>query len=226
MAKALESAVPQVSTTVFTEGRLDPDALNDAAALVVYADGGGGNPIIRYSKEIEEFVRRGGGLACLHYAVEVPKGEHGDKLRAWIGGYFEQWWSVNPTWTAEFTEYPEHPITRGLRPFSLQDEWYYHMRFDADATHLLTAVPPEETRNRPDGPHSGNEHVRARKGMPETLAWCIERPDGGRGFGFTGGHWHKNWEHDDFRKIVLNGIRWIAGREIPSEGIETGPIDQ
>jgi len=226
LAKALESAVPQVSTTVFTEGRLDPDALNDAAALVVYADGGGGNPIIRYSKEIEEFVRRGGGLACLHYAVEVPKGEHGDKLRAWIGGYFEQWWSVNPTWTAEFTEYPEHPITRGLRPFSLQDEWYYHMRFDADATHLLTAVPPEETRNRPDGPHSGNEHVRARKGMPETLAWCIERPDGGRGFGFTGGHWHKNWEHDDFRKIVLNGIRWIAGLEIPSEGIETGPIDQ
>ena len=49
--------------------------------------------------------------------------------------------------------------------------------------------------------------------MAETLAWCIERPDGGRGFGFTGGHWHKNWEQDDFRTIVLNGIRWVVGME-------------
>ena len=213
MAKALENAVPGIKTKVFAEGRLDPKALDGADALVVYADGGGRNPIIRYSKDIEAFVKRGGGLACLHYAVEVPEGEHGDKLRDWIGGYFEQWWSVNPTWTAEFKEYPEHPITRGVKPFSLRDEWYYHMRFHPEAVHLLTAVPPESTRNRPEGKHTGNKHVRARKGMAETVAWCIERPDSGRGFGFTGGHWHKNWEQDDFRTIVLNGICWVAGVE-------------
>ena len=40
--------------------------------------------------------------------------------------------------------------------------------------------------------------------------------DGGRGFGFTGGHWHWNWAHDQFRKLVLNGIAWTAGIEIPS----------
>jgi len=27
----------------------------------------------------------------------------------------------------------------------------------------------------------------------ETVGWVIERKDGGRGFGFTGGHFHTNW---------------------------------
>ena len=42
---------------------------------------------------------------------------------------FEPYWSVNPVWNAEFTLLPEHPITRGVEPFAMMDEWYYHMRF-------------------------------------------------------------------------------------------------
>ena len=45
-------------------------------------------------------------------------------------------------------------------------------------------IPPEETRNHPDDAHGGNQYVRARKGMPEVVAWAYDRPDGGRGFGF------------------------------------------
>ena len=30
--------------------------------------------------------------------------------------------------------------------------------------------------------------------------------DGGRGFGFTGGHFHWNWGNDQFRKLMLNAI--------------------
>jgi hypothetical protein len=36
----------------------------------------------------------------------------------------------------------------------------------------------------------------------------LERPNGGRGFGFTGGHKHVNWADDNFRKVVLNGLLW------------------
>jgi len=55
--------------------------------------------------------------------------------------------------------------------------------------------------------------------MPEHVAWVRERPDGGRGFGFTGLHWHWSWADDDFRTVLLNGIAWTAGIEIPSEGV-------
>ena len=64
--------------------------------------------------------------------------------------------------------------------------------------------------------HGANPHVYARMGMPEHLAWVYQRRDGGRGFGFTGGHWHWNWGCDSFRTVVLNGIVWTAGLEVPA----------
>jgi len=53
--------------------------------------------------------------------------------------------------------------------------------------------------------------------------WVMEppKPGGGRGFGFTGGHFHKNWQNDDFRKVVLNAIAWIAKTDVPAEGVPT-----
>ncbi len=48
------------------------------------------------------------------------------------------------------------------------------------------------------------------------MAWAAERADGnGRGFGFTGAHFHRNWQNDDFRKLVLNAIAWTAHAEVP-----------
>jgi len=225
LAKALNENVAGVHAVVYRGGwPKDPTALDNANAVVLFADGGGGNPILAHLDEVGRLMDQGVGLACLHYAVEVPKSEAADKLRQWIGGCFEQWWSVNPHWKAEFKALPHHPITRGVGPFSVEDEWYYHMRFlegDKNVTPILVATPPESTRKRPDGPHSGNEHVRRRKGMAETLAWARQRPDGGRGFGFTGGHWHWNWADDNFRKVVLNGIVWTAGLEVPPEGVDS-----
>ena len=55
--------------------------------------------------------------------------------------------------------------------------------------------------------------------MPEHVAWVYERPGGGRGFGFTGGHFHWNWGNDNFRKVVLNAIVWTAGLEVPEGGV-------
>ena len=79
---------------------------------------------------------------------------------------------------------------------------------------------------RRNGFHSGNQHVKAalERGEIQHLAWAYERPDGGRGFGFTGGHFHRNWGHDDFRTIVLNAITWCAQAEVPSEGVPSDTI--
>ncbi len=224
------SNVPGVVSVVYSNGwPEDPEAaFADAAAIVVYADGGPRHPFLQGERlaRIRELIERGVGLACLHYAVE-PTREKGQKeFLDWIGGCFETHWSVNPHWEANFLTLPRHPITRGVRPFKIRDEWYFHMRFRDQmegVTPILSAVPPPETMSRPDGPHSGNPAVReaVRRGQPQTVAWAFNRPDGGRGFGFTGAHFHDNWANDDFRKLVLNAILWIAKVDVPPRGVES-----
>ena len=70
----------------------------------------------------------------------------------------------------------------------------------------------------PRGPY---KHIVEANGRDEILAWAVERPDGGRGFGFTGGHFHKNFANDDFRTLVLNAILWTAKVEVPSTGFKS-----
>jgi hypothetical protein len=53
------------------------------------------------------------------------------------------------------------------------------------------------------------------------MLWVVERPDGGRGFGFTGGHFHDNWANDDYRKVVLNTLLWVANADVPSGGVKS-----
>jgi len=223
LAKLLNENMPNIQAVVYTNGwPKDPSAFDNADAIMIFCDGGGGHVAMPHLEQVDKLMKKGVGLACLHYAVEIPKGKPGNYLLDWIGGYFETYWSVNPHWQADFKEFPKHPITRGVRPFKIDDEWYYHMRFVKDmknVTPVLTAIPPDSTRQRGDDPHGGNPTVRARIGMPEHVGWAYERPDGGRGFGFTGGHWHYNWAHDDFRKVVLNALVWITGTEVPPNGV-------
>jgi hypothetical protein len=226
LEKCLAAACPQLVTEVYAGGwPTDPTAFDNADAVFFFADGGGGHPVLQSNRlaQIDALAKRGIGIACLHYAVEVPKEKGGPQFLDWMGGYFEPHWSVNPHWTLAQTELAAgHPITRGVNPFETKDEWYYHMRFKEPAdglTMILTAVPPDSTRERPDGPHSNNPTVRANKGGREVLAWAYERPEGGRGFGCTGAHFHANWGNDDFRKLMLNALAWTAGLDVPSEGL-------
>ncbi|MFK7768955.1 MAG: family 16 glycoside hydrolase [Mariniblastus sp.] len=233
LAKALEATNGKdgvdVLTTVYKSGwPADPTATDNADTVVVYCDGGGRHYLHKHGEAFEEIMRNGVGLACIHYGVEVPKGISGQRFLNWIGGYFETDWSVNPHWLAKFEKLPKHDVTRGVEPFEMQDEWYYHMRFSQDMTRvtpLLSCLPPKETLTRKDGPHSGNPHVR--KAVMEDkqvqhVSWAFERGDGkGRGFGFTGGHFHNNWQNDNFRKLVLNAIVWTAHGEVPTNGIQS-----
>lgn len=56
--------------------------------------------------------------------------------------------------------------------------------------------------------------------------WGLERPDGGRGIGFTGGHWHHNWAHDLQRNAVLTGMLWVAGAKIPESGVQSTAVSE
>ena len=219
--------VPGVLAVHYLNGwPTDPSAFDNADAIMFYMDGGDGHPVIQgdHLLQLNKLARQGVGIACVHYAVEVPKDRGGPELLDWIGGYFEAHWSVNPHWTAKFDRLPDHPITRGVHPFEINDEWYYHMRFRENMHHvtpILTAIPPASTLDRPDGPHSGNKFVREKIGQPQHVAWAVEREDGGRGFGFTGGHFHRNWGDDNFRKLFLNALLWVAKAPVPQDGVES-----
>ena len=206
----------------------DVKVFDGAAAILIYADGGTGHPFIQSDRlqVIGRLMKKGIGLGAVHYGVEVPKNQGGPEFLEWVGGYFESYWSVNPTWEANFARLPVHPITSGVKPFKIRDEWYYHMRFPEGmhkVTPLLSAIPPESTRGRPgdNSTHGGNPEVQKHQGQPEHVMWCVERPDGGRGFGFTGGHFHQNWGDENFRKVVLNAVLWIARARIPKNGVES-----
>ena len=221
LAKLLRENVPGTRTVLCKTGwPKDPAVLDGADAVVISCDGG--SIIHRHLDGIDALMKKGVGLACLHYTVDVPKGKVGGKMLEWIGGYYEQHWSVNPYWEAHFKTFPNHPIARGLKPFRIRDEWYYHMRFVKGmkgVTPILSAVPPDSTRKGRDGAHSGNPTVRSRMGQAEHVGWAYQRPDGGRGFGFTGMHTHWNWAHDGFRTAVLNALVWIARGEVPAAGV-------
>jgi len=199
----------------------DPKAFQGADAIFLYMDGGRKHPAIEAPrlKLLGELMRKGVGLGCAHFAVEVPKDRGGAEFLDWIGGYYEVGYSINPIWTAEFTSLPDHPITRGVQPFAVNDEWYFHIRFrpePREVTPILIATPSDETRQNSYGPYP---HIVAARGQGEVLMWAIDRPDGGRGFGFTGGHFHRNWGDENFRKIVLNAVLWIAKVEVPPGGV-------
>jgi putative membrane-bound dehydrogenase-like protein len=207
----------------------DETIFNEVSSIIILSDGGGRHPARPHMNTLKKAMDRGVGLVCVHYAVEMPKGPDGDLFKSWLGGYFETHWSVNPHWTANFKNFSQHPISNGLQPFELKDEWYYHMRFadNGRVTPILSDLPPETTLKRKDGPHSNNPHVRdavLKRKESQHVAWAYERPDGkGRSFGTTGAHYHTAWDQDSFRTMVLNAIAWTAHVEVPKNGVPSTP---
>jgi len=193
----------------------DESVFDRARSVVFYMDGGGGNPLIQGSRleTLGNLMNKGVGLVCLHYAVEVPKDKGGPELLDWIGGFYERPYSQNPINDVDVNQAsPKHPISRGWKSFHAKDEFYYKIRFregDKRLVPILTVMLPKDAPNR------------------EVIAWAVERTDGGRGFGFTGGHFHTNWSMPEMRQIMTNAILWTAKVNIPKNGAkcELGPDD-
>jgi len=227
LARALnEQSGLRVRTDVHFDGwPADDRAFDGAAAVVIYADGNASHPVNGHEDFLDALLAKGVGLMLMHYAVEVPAGPLGERFKKWIGGHYEGGFSCNPHWTAPLAAKSGHPIARGVPEFSANDEWYYNMRFAEPkvATDILTSTPTRERINRYVHWTPAGE---AQLGQRQALMWAVERPDGGRGIGFTGGHWHRNWAIDDFRRAVLNAIVWTAGLDVPEVGVESLPVTE
>ena len=239
LQKRLES-VPGLKTVLITNGwptklvdgkRVDDNSVFEGAdAVFIYSDGGANHLAVQkdHLAVLAALAKKGVGIGMAHYAVEVLAEKGGTEWQDWIGGYYETKFSCNPIWEADYVSLPEHPITRGVKPFRTKDEWYFNMNFRAGklgVKEILVAQPSDAVRDgpyvSPKGPYA---HIQAAKGRPETMMWAVERPGGGRGFGFTGGHFHLTWQTDDQRPLVANPLVWLAKIEVPAAGINSALV--
>lgn len=209
MAGCLKS-IKEIETVVIPDGwPADDRVLEGAKSIVLFMDGGGAHPLVKNPGRfmaLDKLMKKGVGIVCIHYTLEVPQGPGAEYMQDWVGGFYENGYSTNPMNELDLTITPKHPITNGVKPFKLVEEWYYRIRFrngDSRVTPLLTAMLPKDKPQR------------------EPLAWATVRADGGRGFGFTGGHFHRNWGVEDYRKIVLNAIVWSARLKVPGGGVQS-----
>ncbi len=207
----------------------DTSIFDDAATIVIFCTGHRGHVLNQHLNEFDMLMKKGTGVVMIHWATEALEGQPSEKFLEWMGGFCDLNWSVNPHWTPKFKDFPKHPICNGVKPFSVNDEWYYHMRFVdglKGVTPILSDLPGPETLRRKDGPRSGNSAVRkaVAAGEKQHVAWAYERPGGGRGFGFTGAHNHDSWRHDDFRKVMLNAILWTANVKVPPNGCPSSAL--
>jgi len=199
----------------------DEKTLEDAAAILIISDGRDGDLFAEaphfateeHRQQIAKQIDRGCGFLTFHFSTFAPD-QYAEDIQSWSGGYFDwetdgkkQWYSAIKTLDAEVQlATPDHPVLRGVTPFKLREEFYYNIRFGSDDKSLvpLWRVPAVEGR--------------AEQG--DIVAWAKERPDGGRGFGTTCGHFYDNWEQANFRKLILNALLWAAKGNVPADGVE------
>ncbi|MBP7140991.1 MAG: ankyrin repeat domain-containing protein [Opitutaceae bacterium] len=232
LANALNASGLGVAAEVSPGWPGDIAALERADLIVLYSDGLERHVARGKGGWLRARMERGKALAVLHFALEPPADD--PELRALLldatGACFEVNWSVNPIWILKGAPDRANVAARGVATLNVEDEWYYHLRLrdrPPFPLSLLSAVPPVESLGQ-DGPRSGNPMVRLalERKEPQLLAWTYTTARGARGFGFTGGHFHRNWYNDDFRRLVLNALVWCCGLDVPAGGVaSTAPAE-
>lgn len=195
--------------------------LDDADTILVISDGRDGDlyeeaPHFASPENlalIQRQIQRGCGFAVIHFSTFAPD-QYAAQSFEWTGGYFDweedgkrKWYSAIETRDAEITlTAPEHPVVRGLKPFQMNEEFYFNIRF---APEDKTVTPLWQVGDLP-----------GREDRGKVVAWAKERPGGGRGFGTTCGHFYASWEREEFRTLILNALAWTAGIDPPPKGVK------
>ena len=88
------------------------------------------------------------------------------------------------------TRSKNHPITKGMNDFDVEDETYNGQTFSDGIRLLVTTDHPRSDR---------------------PIAW-VHNYGKARVFGCQCGHDAKVWTNEGFRQLMARGIRWTAGR--------------
>ncbi len=185
-----------------------PETLAGAKAVVFFFDGAEKHQVLKEDRlaKVQKLMDDKVGLVQLHQTADYPK-DFGDKARGWAGGAWEKGTGQRAHWVTEFGTFPDHPICRGVKAFKIDDGWLYQNRFVPEmkgVTPLLRTWNPKAAAK----PAAGQDVV----------AWAYDRPEGGRSFTFTGAHLHASFAQEGYRRMLVNGILWSTGAEVPKDG--------
>jgi hypothetical protein len=199
---------PGVAPVIAVDWPKDPKTLEGARSVVFFFDGGDKHGLLKENRlaEIKKLAEGGTGLVFFHQTVDVPK-DFGERFRELAGGAYEKGFSQRAHWIDTFKAFPDHPITRSVTPFKIDDGWLYQSRFVPG----MKGVTPLLRTVNPKSPKTKNE-------TDDIVAWAYDRADGGRTFAFTGAHLHVSFAEEGYRRLVTNGILWTAKIDIPTAG--------
>lgn len=197
LAKCL-AQIPGVET-VISEGWPKDAAILDGVTCVALYSNPGGNIVLKPENRpaAQKLFDGGCGFVAVHWATDCALETGQDYLKL-LGG----WWSpkfggldIRDTRIKQLD--PAHPVSRGWSDFDSRDEIYLRTVL-MNTAHPLIKV--------------------AAGGGEQIVAWTFERPNGGRSFGTTLGHFHEVWRGESFRRLITNAIVWAARLEVPAAG--------
>jgi putative heme-binding domain-containing protein len=138
--------------------------------------------------DIDAYLKRGGGLVYIHWAVDGQKGGHEFAKRIGLAGLGLVGFRHGEE-TLAFNHSTKHPIIRNFDTLKLFDETYWKMAGSLPADRVLATAVED--------------------GQPQPQLWSLE-PGKGRVFVSIPGHF--SWTFDDplFRILLLRGIAWAA----------------
>ena len=153
-------------------------------------------------KAFQDLAKRKGGLVVLHWAM-------GTKEAAPIKPFVELFGGCHGGPDRKYKVISGeahvvdrgHPVCRGVSHFKARDEFYYQLVLHKSSAELLPMLQVEID------------------GKLETVAWAWERPDAGRSFGFSGLHFHENWQVPEYRRLIAQAVLWTNRVAIPKDGL-------
>lgn len=180
-----------------------PELLAKADGVVLFASEGAkwvnGSP--ERLRAFQACAKRGAGLTVLHWGMGTKDAKYiqpfVDLFGGCHGGPDRKYQVVQGD--AMVNAGNRHPIQSGLQSFKVRDEFYYKLKMPKDNWSPLLHVNIDN--------------------QPEVVAWAYHRPGGGRSFGFSGLHFHENWQLPEYRRLVTQGVLWTLAMPIPKDGI-------
>jgi len=184
----------------FSQG---PELLDGADGLVLFVSEGA-KWLHQDEARLAAFrsmAARGKGLVVLHWGMGCKDAQYIKGFVNLFGGCHGGPDRKHGIYQVRATvDAPDHPIMRGIGSFDVEDEFYHHLKFPQPAQGItsLLRVPV--------------------LGEQQTVAWAWERPNGGRSAGFSGCHFHRNWELEEYRRLATQAVLWSLKRPVPEDG--------
>jgi hypothetical protein len=190
--------------------REGPELIARADGVVLYLSEGARwmNHDPKRHEALAKMAARGGGISVLHWAMGTKDAKYIEGCVRLLGGCHggpDRKYKILETEAVIADR--NHPITAGIKDFRVRDEFYYRLKFlkaEQGIQPLLRVTIDDQ---------------------PETVAWCWERPDHGRSFGFSGLHYHDNWRLIEYRRLVAQGVLWTLKKPIPKDGLPVRVIE-